>query len=145
MPITATDTASGTLVFSATGLPTGLSISSSTGTISGTISSALTPGNYTTTVSVTDGTNTDLDSFGWTIYPVSTVRVTNPGTQSSTEGTAISTLAIGTSYSGSGTLTYAAAGLPAGLVIDPTHRPHHRHPSSRRLGLQPLQCAGQRH
>jgi Bacterial Ig-like domain (group 3)/Putative Ig domain/Calx-beta domain len=120
VPITATDTASGTLVFSSSTLPSGLSISSSTGTISGTISSSLTPGNYTSIISVTDGTNTDIDSFGWTIYATSTIAVTNPGTQSSTEGSAISTLSIGTSYSGSGTLTYAAAGLPAGLVINPT-------------------------
>ena len=121
VPITATDTASGTLVFSASGLPTGLSISSSSGTISGTISSSLTPGSYTTTVSVTDGTNTALDSFGWTIYPVSDISITNPGTQSSTEGSAISTLSLSTSYTGSGTLSYAAAGLPAGLVINPSN------------------------
>ncbi len=121
VPITATDTASGTLVFSASGLLSGLSISFSTGTISGTLSSSLTPGNYTTTVSVTDGTNTALDAFGWTIYPVSDVTITNPGTQSSTEGTAISTLTLGHSYTGSGSVNFSAVGLPPGLAINPTN------------------------
>ncbi len=118
VPITATDTASGTLVFSASGLLSGLSISSSTGTISGTISSSLTPGSYTTTVSVTDGTNTAVDTFGWTIDPVSAVTVTSPGNQSNTEGDTVS-LSISASDSGSGTLVYGANGLPPGLSIDP--------------------------
>ena len=116
VPITATDTGSGTLVFSASGLPSGLGIDSSTGIISGTISSG--SGNYTTTVSVTDGTNTDLDSFGWSVYAVSDILITNPGTQNSTEGNAISTLAISNSYTGSGTLSFAATSLPPGLSIN---------------------------
>jgi subtilase family serine protease len=46
-----------------------------------------------------------------------TVTVTNPGTQSSTAGTAISTLQISASDSASKALTYTATGLPAGLAI----------------------------
>ncbi|MEY9893615.1 hypothetical protein ABIA31_007295 [Catenulispora sp. MAP5-51] len=46
-----------------------------------------------------------------------TVSVTNPGNQSSTAGTAISTLQISGSDSASKALTYSATGLPAGLSI----------------------------
>ena len=119
VPITATDTNTGTLTFSASGLPTGLTISSSSGTIAGTISSSLASGIYTTTVSVTDNTSTDLDIFNWTIYPGSAVTVANPGTQNNTEGTDIGTLSISAIYTGSGTLTYSAANLPPGLAITP--------------------------
>jgi serine protease len=48
-----------------------------------------------------------------------TVSVTNPGSQSSTVGTAVS-LQIHASDSGSSTLTYSASGLPAGLSINAT-------------------------
>jgi Zn-dependent metalloprotease len=48
--------------------------------------------------------------------PTSGVTVTNPGSQSSTVGTAVS-LAITASSTNSGTLTYAATGLPTGLSI----------------------------
>src|SRR5205823_5085137 len=72
---------SGTLSYSASGLPTSLSINSSTGVISGTISSGLTAGVYTTTVTVTDGTNTAKLDFAWTIFAAGTIVVTNPGAQ----------------------------------------------------------------
>jgi serine protease len=45
-----------------------------------------------------------------------TVSVTNPGSQTSTVGTAVS-LQINASDSGGATLTYSASGLPAGLSI----------------------------
>jgi hypothetical protein len=48
-----------------------------------------------------------------------TVTVTNPGSQSSTVGTAVS-LQIHATDSGSSTLTYSATGLPAGLSINST-------------------------
>ncbi|MDV9174403.1 M4 family metallopeptidase [Streptomyces sp. W16] len=48
--------------------------------------------------------------------PTTGVTVTNPGSQSSTVGTAVS-LAITASSTNSGTLTYAATGLPTGLSI----------------------------
>jgi uncharacterized repeat protein (TIGR01451 family) len=119
LQVQASDSSSGTLTYSASGLPSGLSINSSTGDITGTLSSALSPGTYTTALSVTDGSNTGVDSFGFTIYPTSTVVVTNPGTQNNTEGDAVS-LSLSASYSGSGTLKYAAVGLPAGLAISPS-------------------------
>ncbi|NUS10683.1 MAG: M4 family peptidase [Streptomyces sp.] len=48
--------------------------------------------------------------------PTTGVTVTNPGSQTSTVGTAVS-LQISASSSNSGTLTYAATGLPTGLSI----------------------------
>ncbi|MDH6695936.1 M4 family metallopeptidase [Streptomyces sp. MAA16] len=48
--------------------------------------------------------------------PTTGVTVTNPGSQSSTVGTAVS-LQITASSSNSGSLTYAASGLPTGLSI----------------------------
>ncbi|MGI5451730.1 M4 family metallopeptidase [Streptomyces sp. CA-249302] len=48
--------------------------------------------------------------------PTSGVTVTNPGSQSSTVGTAVS-LQISASSTNSGSLTYAASGLPTGLSI----------------------------
>jgi hypothetical protein len=49
--------------------------------------------------------------------PANGVSVTNPGNQSSTVGTAVS-LRISASSSNSGSLSYAASGLPAGLSIN---------------------------
>jgi serine protease len=46
-----------------------------------------------------------------------TVTVTSPGNQTSTQGTAISTLQISGSDSAGKSLTYSATGLPAGLSI----------------------------
>ncbi|MFS8198908.1 M4 family metallopeptidase [Streptomyces sp. CWNU-52B] len=48
--------------------------------------------------------------------PTGGVTVTNPGSQSSTVGTAVS-LQVSASSSNSGSLTYAATGLPTGLSI----------------------------
>ena len=110
------DTATGSLSYSATGLPTGLSISSSTGVISGTASKA---GSYSVTVTGKDSTGpTGSATFTWTVgSAANTVTVTNPGSQTGTVGTAAS-LQISASDSASGqTLSYGATGLPAGLSI----------------------------
>src|SRR3984893_18730365 len=115
--ITATDSASGqTLTFTATGLPAGLSISSS-GLITGTPTTAATS---TTVVTATDGTGASGSaSFSWVVTNPggNIVTVTNPGTQNSVVGTAVSTQITAT-YSASGqTLPFTATGLPAGLSI----------------------------
>jgi hypothetical protein len=60
-----------TLTYSASGLPTGLTINASSGLISGTITA--TPGSYTVTASVSDGTKSASQTFTW--------DVTNPGPQ----------------------------------------------------------------
>jgi hypothetical protein len=112
------DTCTGTLSYSATGLPTGLSISSSTGVISGTASTA---GTYSVTLTGKDTTGpTGSASFTWTVGSSSgnTVTVTNPGSQSGTVGTAAS-LQISATDSASGqTFTWTATGLPPGLSIN---------------------------
>jgi serine protease len=121
LQIGATDSASGqTLTFSATGLPTGLSISPA-GVISGTPTAAVL--NQSATVAATDTTGaTGSATFTWTVNAPggNTVTVTNPGSQTSNTGTAVS-LQIHASDSQPGqTLTYGATGLPAGLTINTT-------------------------
>ncbi|WP_443062264.1 M4 family metallopeptidase [Streptomyces sp. NBC_00386] len=65
LQVSASSTNTGSLTYSATGLPTGLSISSSTGAITGTPTTA---GTYSTTVTVTDSTGaTGTASFTWTV------------------------------------------------------------------------------
>jgi len=116
--IHATDSASGkTFTYSATDLPIGLSLSSSTGAITGTPTMA---GSFTTTVTVNDGSGASAVNFDWTISATSsgnTVTVTNPGSQTGTVGTAASLQVHATDSATGQTLTYTAAGLPAGLSI----------------------------
>ncbi|HUN36577.1 MAG TPA: phospholipase D-like domain-containing protein [Trebonia sp.] len=117
--VQAIDTATGTLSYGASGLPTGLSISSSTGVISGTASTA---GTYNVTLTDKDSSGpTGSASFTWTIGSGSgggnTVTVTNPGSQSGTVGTAVSLQVSGSDSASGQTLTYTASGLPAGLSI----------------------------
>jgi len=118
LQIHATDSASGqTLTYTATGLPAGLSISASTGLISGT---ATTAGTSSVTVTAKDTTNASGSaSFTWTVSAVgaNTVTVTNPGSQSTTVGTAASLQIHATDSASGQTLTYTATGLPAGLSI----------------------------
>ena len=47
------------------------------------------------------------------------LTLSSPGNQTSTEGTTVS-LSLSHTYSGTGTLTYDATGLPAGLAINPS-------------------------
>ena len=111
------DTCTGTLSYSATGLPAGLSISSSTGVISGTASTA---GTSTVTVTGKDTTGpTGSASFTWTVGSTTgnTVTVTNPGSQTGTVGTAASLQISASDYASGQTLSYSATGLPAGLSI----------------------------
>jgi hypothetical protein len=119
LQIVATDSESGALTYSATGLPSGLSINASTGLISGTIPSTLSAGIYNTTLTVGDSTDNEYLPFTWTVYPSSRVTITNPGTQNGTEGKTV-LLALSASDSSGGTLEYAAVGLPAGLEINPS-------------------------
>ena len=58
-------------------------------------------------------------TFSWTVNSTThTVTVTNPGSQSSTVGTATSLQIKATDSASGQTLTYSATGLPAGLSIN---------------------------
>ena len=134
--LSATDTQPGaSLTWSATGVPAGLALNASTGTITGTPTSA---GTYqvTATATATDGNGyAGLASFTWTVTsPVTnTVSVTTPANQTDVSGSAITALAVhATDSSPTATLSYAAAGLPAGLVHRLSHRDHHGHAHHRR-------------
>ena len=107
--------ATASLTYAAAGLPTGLSINSASGLISGTPTTA---GTYSVKVTATDGGGySGSSSFTWNV--TYTVSVTNPGTQSSFAGTAVTPLQIvGADSSSTASLTYAATGLPTGLSIN---------------------------
>jgi len=121
LQIKASDSASGqTLTYAALNLPAGLSINRSTGLISGTIpSSTVVSTPLTVEVTAEDATGASGSAaFGWILRNL--VTVTNPGTQTSNAGTAVS-LQIKASDSDAGqTLTYTAVALPAGLSINPS-------------------------
>ncbi len=118
LQITATDSdSSQTLIFSATGLPTGLVISNS-GLITGTVT---VQGTFNVTVTATDGTGANGQTgFSWIVSPVVTnvITITAPGDQSTQLGAvvnlpmaAIDSNPLLTSFN------WGASGLPTGLVI----------------------------
>jgi hypothetical protein len=112
------------LTYSALGLPTGLNISASTGLISGTISTTaaedVAGGSYSTTIAVTDTQgHSGASMFFWSVADLHQApTLTNPGSQTNAEADAVSLQLLASSPNGLG-LTYAASGLPSGLVIDP--------------------------
>jgi hypothetical protein len=102
-------------------LPTGLSIDPSTGAISGTIANnAAGASPWTVTVSATDDSSGAVtsQSFNWTVnLPV--ITVSTPGDQTNLAGDNVY-LTVYATVTDSYPLTYSAAGLPAGLSIDPS-------------------------
>ncbi|MBW4497184.1 MAG: VCBS repeat-containing protein, partial [Oscillatoria princeps RMCB-10] len=110
-----------TLSYSATGLPNGLTIDPATGIISGSPTAG---GTFTATVTADDGNGgTVTDDFVLTVAgapdaPVVTTAIADQNNL--TEDTPF-TLDVSSSFSdpNGDTLTYAAAGLPDGLTIDP--------------------------
>ncbi len=120
LPLQVTDSGTGALTYSATTLPGGLSLDTTSGLISGTISSGASVGSpFTITVTASDGSNSDSQTFTWTVAHAGTITLTNPGNQSNSEGATVS-LPLVASDTGSGTLTYAASGLPDGLTVSAT-------------------------
>src|SRR5205823_13391592 len=83
LQLSATDSHSGTLTYSATGLPLGLSISSS-GHITGTLHPG---GSFDVTITASDGTYHDWQSFTWAV--ASPLSINDPGDQTSSEGDVI--------------------------------------------------------
>ncbi len=74
----------------------------------------------------------EISPVGGGTGPGDTVTVTNPGSQVGAVGTAASLQIAATDSASGQTLTYSATGLPAGLSINSSHRPDHRHPHHRR-------------
>ena len=110
---TLTASGGGSQTWSATGLPPGLAVSGNT--ITGTPTTA---GNYTVTVSVSNGTLTKSAQF--TLQVIEPVKVTGPVTRAAEVGKAFTAAFQATG--GLGTYTWAATDLPEGLNFDPnTH------------------------
>ncbi|WP_019990668.1 putative Ig domain-containing protein [Rudanella lutea] len=113
----------GTLTYAAAGLPNGLSINPTTGVISGTPTVS---GTFNVTVTANDGQGGSVSSpFQLNVAPANQPPVLVgggiPSPQSATVGIGFSTTTAGAfSDPDGGTLTYAAAGLPNGLSINPT-------------------------
>jgi hypothetical protein len=117
LPISAVEAGSGTLMYSASGLPNGLGINSSTGVITGTIAlGADTSSPYSVTVTAADAELSNSTTFNWTVQHVA---LSNPGNQTSADGATVS-LALQGNDTDHDTLTYYASGLPAGLGISST-------------------------
>ncbi len=118
LQITATDSVASTLTYQASGLPAGLSINASTGLISGT---PTTSGSYTVTVTATDTAGVKGSaSFSWTITSGSSTKVTftNPGSQSTAKGTAVTLPLTVSSTAAFQLFKFTAVGLPNGLSIN---------------------------
>ncbi|MDH6133424.1 hypothetical protein P3T37_002819, partial [Kitasatospora sp. MAA4] len=118
LQISASDSGSASLTYSATGLPAGLSINASSGLISGTPTAA---GTSSVTVKATDSTGASgSTSFSWTETGSTggnTVTVSSPGNQTTTTGGSVSLQVNGSDSASGQTLTYSATGLPTGLSI----------------------------
>jgi hypothetical protein len=117
LQVSASDTASHPVVFSAAGLPSGLTIDPSTGTIGGNIAnnaSLNTP--YSSTVTATDTAAgvSGSTTFSWVVN--ATVVLTNPGDQTN-QGLDSVNLPLSTYISNGSTPNYTATGLPSGLSI----------------------------
>ncbi|NNL13147.1 MAG: hypothetical protein HKO82_05605, partial [Acidimicrobiia bacterium] len=111
------------LSYSATGLPPGLTINPTSGLISGTIDYAAT-GTYPATITATDNgipNLADTDTFTWTITETNQAPVFDQDLLDRTEaeGDSISISAAATDPDLTDMLLWAAAGLPAGIGIDP--------------------------
>ena len=117
LTVAATDADGDILSFSASGLPGGLTINASTGQIAGNLSFD-SAGVYNVTVTVSDGTDTDDAAFTWTVVNVNRPPViTNPGSQTNSEGDSVSLTVAATDADGD-TLTFSVSGLPGGLTIN---------------------------
>ena len=95
-----------------------MTIDANTGVISGTLSSS-SAGVHSVTVTVSDGSLTDDDTFSWTVSNTNQAPVfsTDLGNQSDAEGDTVSLDADATDAD-LDTLTYSAINLPDGMTID---------------------------
>ncbi|MCK5829042.1 MAG: putative Ig domain-containing protein [Methylococcales bacterium] len=121
LQINATDANNDTLTYTATGLGSDLAINGSTGVITGTISSAAI-GTHSITVAVSDSQLENSTTFNWTISTSNTnvaPVIAAPENQTNIVGNSINLQILATDANND-TLSYAATGLPSGLVINNT-------------------------
>ncbi len=109
------------LTWSATGLPSGLSLDANTGVISGSPAagdSLLSP--YTINVTVTDAVGgTNSTTLQLTVNPPPTITTPSSGPVPDATQTGAYSLPLAAT-GGTGTLTWSASGMPAGLSISPS-------------------------
>ncbi len=119
LPLTESYHGSGTVQYSAVGLPGGLTIDPNSGLISGTIAdTADVNGPYTVTVSASDGSDpTVSQTFTWQVAPRITIAAIADQTSVPGDSGSIDVSAVDAAGS---TPTYSASGLPSGVTIDPT-------------------------
>src|SRR5262249_43338172 len=105
--------------YRATGLPPGLSVNATTGVVSGTFdSNADASSPYLVTARVADAAaNVSSVQFIWTVRRNHAPLLTNPGSQNAIAGLSVPRTIEAWDLDGD-TVTFAAAGLPAGLSID---------------------------
>jgi hypothetical protein len=115
LQLSATDADGDNLTYTASGLPPGLTLDPIAGTISGTLPNSAASGTpYNVTVTASDGSAGNSQSFTWTVNVVS---LQNPGAQSNLDGDSVS-LQLTASDANNSTLTYSATGLPSGVSIN---------------------------
>ncbi|MBX9678673.1 MAG: putative Ig domain-containing protein [Gemmataceae bacterium] len=110
---------SGSLSYSAQGLPDGVSINPSSGLIYGTPSFSITdpeePRWYYPTIHLNDGAGSEDTVFAWEIKDAN--RITSIASRTDAEGSSVS-FQVHTSPSAS--MTFSATGLPPGISLNPS-------------------------
>jgi hypothetical protein len=115
LSVSGSDSGSGTLTYTAVGLPGGLKINPSTGAITGTVGlGAAANGPYFVTVTAADGTSSASQTFTWAV--TSPITLTTVADQTNDEGDTVS-LSVGATDASGGTVQFAAVGLPSGLKM----------------------------
>jgi hypothetical protein len=111
--IAASDADGDALTYTASGLPFGLSINASNGTISGTAAA----GSYNITVTVSDTKAQSTATFTLTVTPNNSPTLQQPPAQGHDTDDAVSLQLVASDPDGD-VLTFSAAGLPPGLIIN---------------------------
>jgi hypothetical protein len=115
LQLQATDPEEAPLTYSAFGLPPGLTLNANSGLISGALSPGT--GSYLVEVRADDGNSFDSERFTWVVDGNLPPVWTDPGPQSSAEGTNVSLQLTATDPEATSP-SYSATGLPPGLSID---------------------------